>query len=819
MIFKKLLNNKVKEIAEQRKVLTETFPYTDWKKVPYTQYDKFLSLKDLIGECGVVWTNAFRRSNTESEDTRKYLKDYSKHYEYVQDFNNWNVDVPSEVIIKKTSNSVTITNNLSTEGSWTMGCYSGRYVNQEWKCYIDSEVPVTITAVTYNPVATIKNLVFKKGINTIPAFTESEISNAHAVYIAFPVGHTVTITQIPNEVDNERDIELFNFGYSRQSGFNGYVQDFRDWDSTDESATIVKTEERLKISGNTGGWVVALWNVSTGNRYGKKEWVVNLHIEKSSSDFVSLLFYSQSENQIYKTISLHEGKNIIPALTEEEYSDTIYIRLNVNVDSIVTLTQVPEYPGALVGDGVDDYGQCVKDFALPDDYTVVAMRELLNAGPSGIINKTRATGEGAFIFEYGGSQSYSYGDNHSGLTTPKLFSYQTKASYNGTVLTPGTGADTTDDKLLIFRLRDGTSNYKSAALYSFGIFNRTLTAEELALVEDCMYLELEYNTNILDNIEYYDILDARYRSNEEAEDKRNKWNGRLDKLHLTLNNYAYSGNSGWNGWPTNWESWNNWVIPQQGGLVEVSKSIIKVKNFGALPTWSITSNSEIASIPEMRIKISGLKTGASLFFITQVSDTRTNLMTATGDGIYTVPADTSAPDYYAIYCNGYSANEDADLTIELLPDYGGALVSDGVDDYAVSDETIDEEIGGIVVMAEKISNPTTDYGYVFSSRQGLGTSEENQIAALIVKAHDNFILGDPWTLIDKNIYNIYTLSRSPKSPNNKLMISNSNSNEIANDALYQLRLIKSQPSDIQLEVIKQQVLREHNDYIKEMGWV
>lgn len=55
MIFKKLLNkNKVKEIAEQRKVLTETFPYTDWKKVPYTQYNKFLSLKDLIGECGVV---------------------------------------------------------------------------------------------------------------------------------------------------------------------------------------------------------------------------------------------------------------------------------------------------------------------------------------------------------------------------------------------------------------------------------------------------------------------------------------------------------------------------------------------------------------------------------------------------------------------------------------------------------------------------------------------------------------------------------------------------------------------------------------------
>ena len=158
-----------------------------------------------------------------------------------------------------------------------------------------------------------------------------------------------------------------------------------------------------------------------------------------------------------------------------------------------------------------------------------------------------------------------------------------------------------------------------------------------------------------------------------------------------------------------------------------------------------------------------------------------------------------------------------DITVEQLPDYGGALVSDGVDDYAVSDETIDEEIGGIVVMAEKVSNPTTDYGYVFSSTQGPGTSEGSQIAGLISKLHDNFILADPWTLIGKNIYNIYTLSRSPKSPNNKLMINNSVSNELGNAALYQLRLIKTQPTDLQLEVIKHQVLMEHNDYVKEMG--
>lgn len=249
--------------------------------------------------------------------------------------------------------------------------------------------------------------------------------------------------------------------------------------------------------------------------------MVNLHIEKSSSDFVSLLFYSQSENQIYKTISLHEGKNIIPALTEEEYSDTSYIRLNVNADSIVTLTQIAPYQGAIVGDGVDDYGQCVKDFALPDDYTVVAMRELFNEVGASIISKSHLRDYGAFIFEGNSGKTYSYGSEND-VNWPKLFSYQTKNIYNGKAITSGTGTDTEEDKLNIFRFREGNSAFCQAALYSFGVFTRTLTAEELALVEDCMYLELEYNTNILDNIEYYDILDARYRSNEEAEDKRNK---------------------------------------------------------------------------------------------------------------------------------------------------------------------------------------------------------------------------------------------------------------------------------------------------------
>ena len=677
MIFRKLLNNKVKEIAEQRKVLTETFPYTDWEKVPYTQYNKFLSLKDLIGECGVVWTNAFHRSNMEVETTRKYLKDYS---------------------------------------------------------------------------------------------------------------------------GNERDIELFNFGYSRQSGFNGYVQDFRNFVKGSEITNSTITESKIAIT-NTN---ISETDQSVGNIAKAKYINKGFRIKVSSlSSWGSLIFYTADYSSAVKNIRLKEGIIDIPALTDEEWSSFSVVSISLPKNGSVVIEQIPNYRGAIVGDGVDDYGQCVKDFALPDDYTVVAMREILaRSSDPALLSKTHTSKVGAFIFENLATVAYdaaaSYG-TFTRITIPKLFTYQTKSTYNGTDITAGSADDTDEDKLLIFKIRPETSSYLSAALYSFGIFNRTLTAEELALVEDCMYLELEYNTNILDGIEYYDILDARYRSNEEAEDKRNKWNGRLGKLHLTLNNYAYSQMSGWNGYP----------LPR-------AKKFSVIKNSSSF--WlGYMGAPEAVKTKSWGIKIISNPTGdtISLIYISS-SNTFVKTIRLQENVVNIIPPMTE--DFANLAFSLPSHPVGSIVTFEQLPIYGGALVSDGMNDYAVSDEVIDEEIGGIVMQAEEVSNPSTAYGNIFSSTVGLGGQSGKEIAGLVQKADDKIILGDPWTTLDKDAENIYGLSRVPISPGNKLMIGNNKSNEWGNAALYQLRLIKSQPTDLQLEVIKHQVLIEHNDYVKEMGW-
>ena len=593
---------------------------------------------------------------------------------------------------------------------------------------------------------------------------------------------------------NGRDIELFNFGYSRQSGYNGYVQDFRKW-GVNSYSSGTKTESTASIQNNeaTFGFLCDI------NNYINKEWKIYIECDEDANPkFLLVNQQSGSETTVQQQVPLNaNGVTTIPAFETVDGSTSAVISWAVHKKS--SFSQIAPYKGAIVGDGVDDYGQCVKDFALPDDYTVVAMRELLNAGPSGIINKTRATGEGAFIFEYGGSQSYSYGDNYSGLTPPKLFSYQTKASYNGTVLTPGTGADTADDKLLIFRLRDGTSNYISAALYSFGIFTRTLTKEELRIVENCMYAEWIAMTGKLEDIEYYDILDARFRSNEEDADKRNRWVGRLGKLHMTLNNYGYSQMSGWNGYP----------LPRAKEF-SVSKNN---SNFW----FGYMRAPEAVKTKSWGIKIISNPTGdtISLIYLSS-SNTIVKNIQLQENVVNIIPPMTE--DFANLAFSLPSHPVGSVVTFEQLPIYGGALVSDGVDDYAVSDEVIDEEIGGVVMLAEKISDPATSYGNIFSSSVGLGGSAGKEIAGLVSKGSDSIIMGDPWTSFGKNEDAAYGLDRSPIAPNNKLMVGNNNSNEWGNVAFYQLRLIKNQPTDVQLEAIKWQCRKEHDDYLIHMGW-
>ena len=159
------------------------------------------------------------------------------------------------------------------------------------------------------------------------------------------------------------------------------------------------------------------------------------------------------------------------------------------------------------------------------------------------------------------------------------------------------------------------------------------------------------------------------------------------------------------------------------------------------------------------------------------------------------------------HVNAFSIGEY--IEAEQIPLYGGALVSDGVDDYAVSDEVIDEEIGGFVFHGEVITKC-----YAFAT----GWSKDD----VFLYRLENITKGGNATgnveTTDLSNSSVIGFSKSPLIPNKILSITPSMDLGRGQSALYQLRLIKTQPTDTQLEAIKWQCRKEHDDYLIHRGW-
>ena len=137
---------------------------------------------------------------------------------------------------------------------------------------------------------------------------------------------------------------------------------------------------------------------------------------------------------------------------------------------------------AAVGYGVS-YGQ-----PLLTDYTLCMTRAHAMGNTGALASKSEAAGRGAFIFEINNgavdNAAYSFGRSNSVTYAPTGFVYQTKDSYNGTPITAGTAADA--DILMVGGLRPNKVQPYTGSYKSFVLFNRTLTAEELAYVERWM---------------------------------------------------------------------------------------------------------------------------------------------------------------------------------------------------------------------------------------------------------------------------------------------------------------------------------------------
>lgn len=152
------------------------------------------------------------------------------------------------------------------------------------------------------------------------------------------------------------------------------------------------------------------------------------------------------------------------------------------------------YPGALVFDGVDDYGTYNNFPILTKEkgYTVVALRQWITRGEiaQGLVSNVKNwLKDGAFLLEYRNIQAdhlnkpISFGAIGSENDLPHILTYQTSKSYNGVSITTGNFEGT--DVLHVGKLaptKVGTCI--NAAIWELVFLDHDATEEELTKIKD-----------------------------------------------------------------------------------------------------------------------------------------------------------------------------------------------------------------------------------------------------------------------------------------------------------------------------------------------
>lgn len=183
----------------------------------------------------------------------------------------------------------------------------------------------------------------------------------------------------------------------------------------------------------------------------------------------------------------------------------------------------------------------------------------------------------------------------------------------------------------------------------------------------------------------------------------------------TCYNFGWSGMSGIGGYMFDFES----CIHVNGNATYSVESSEKVV------ITSITGNQGIlidANRPHssMKIKVSGDFNGGGLMWY---FNNFAGSVTIKQEGIYIIP-DDELTDIYGLY--GGIVTDSCNITVEILPLYPGALVSDGVDDYAYVEglPILTKEEGYTVVAKRRIlEDPATnikDAGWI-NKRKTLDT--------------------------------------------------------------------------------------------------
>lgn len=470
---------------------------------------------------------------------------------------------------------------------------------------------------------------------------------------------------------NGHDLQMKNFAWKGMSGVGGYTENY-------DSNKWYKVASRIDAT-----WTYKSFNVKS----------------IKDNNFAQLFYQSQSSDTGFRVLSctikvsgLTDGQGIEyisngtrPTVIMRIENDGIYHLpsfdfgaknayygfrfLKLQESCNITIEQLPLYPGALVFDGVDDYGTCNNFPILTKEkgYTVVALRQWLSfqdiGYPTLVVNSTDRLA--AFSFEDFRSKTkstWNWGRSVglSDYKIPLLYTYQTSTSYNSKTIYTGA----TEEGSNILQVCRSGIYCANAAIWEIVILDHDATEEELTKIKD--YFVKTYPWLFPDQ-----VWTVTGKTNED-EDRATIANITGNGNDLVLSNFGFAEGSGYGLYKTPFELYPS-VQHSSKYSLSFSKFALGDHNLIIAPKQNDLSY-------DIKVKVTGLKDGVK-FKWGWIGTT--GYIDITTDGIHMLNKPASQIRQLIVE---FAEDFDPDhvVTIEQIPEYEGYLITDGVDDKVTS---------------------------------------------------------------------------------------------------------------------------------------
>lgn len=346
-----------------------------------------------------------------------------------------------------------------------------------------------------------------------------------------------------------------------------------------------------------------------------------------------------------------------------------------------TIEILPLYPGFILGDGVDDFAVTEKELNFEDTYTVYTAFIPFQNNPTRNMILCGADSKKTFSMQYSslvyvsfiaGNNYYINADFVNGLN---LFACKRNGNniciknlLTNKVVT-GTCGDWVENAGLYYLWKNATyASFAKAAIVGQTICNGYFSTDE----DDEKVLnwyKKQYPWLFPDQA--WTVVG---KTNED-EDRATIANITGNGNDLVLSNFGFAEGSGYGLYAYNFNSFelrDNVVKPTD--VKKDSFRIIGIGDKGNVLVLSNTSNSAV-----WKIRITGMKEGDSC--IVGNANKSGDYIKIIKDGIYTFQKQYAATSINGIW---YNSSQEVDVLVEQIPEYEGYLITDGVDDKAVS---------------------------------------------------------------------------------------------------------------------------------------